>query len=113
MTLFNCNRVLPSRRIVSRCRVFDKVDNKLRELLRRFFMGQMPKPRHGVNARIGESMRQPTRVRRRNGFVVVGDDQINRQAQARQIAIERVQIPLRHHAKRAGDVGGIAHQSRI
>ncbi len=89
MTHFNRNRVSVSRLIVSGRDVFDEVENKLRNLMRRFFMGQMPQARNGMNARIRQPRGEFARALRRHGFIIVGDDQVDRQTQARQVAVKR------------------------
>lgn len=110
MTHFNRNHLSVSRRIVSGRDVFREFEDKLRDLLRRFFMGEMPQARNGVNARIRQSRREFTGALRRHGFIIVRDDQVDRQAQARQVSVKRPQIPMRHHPQRAGDMRGISHQ---
>ena len=113
MTLFNHNHAQASRRIVSGYDVFNEVEDNLRNLLRRLFMGQMSEARDSVNARIDEPGDKFARILRRHGLVVVGDDQVDRQSQARQVTIKRAQIPMRHHTERAGDMGRIAHQPLV
>lgn len=52
MTHFSFNRAPNAQRIVSDRDVSDKVKDKLRNLLWRFFMRQMPQSRKSQNARI-------------------------------------------------------------
>ena len=77
-------------------------------------MGQMAEPGNPLDHRLRLNFRDPDGATAgRNRPIAVGGDQHQLAASAGQRLQQRLQIPVRHHPQRRGDMGRAAHQLAV
>ena len=90
-----------------------RVPHHRSEPLRLLFVRQVAQPGQRDEAGARHQGPHALRLLRRHGTVVGTDHQGQARAQAREVALQRAQVPLGHHAERAGGMAGAAQQSAI
>ena len=80
------------------------LDNSIRDFIGSFFVGEMSKTGQLLDARLRKKTAHVKGALGRNRAISGADKQMQRRLQARQIALQRAEIPVRHHVQRRADM---------